>query len=161
MKPIKPADVLMQHPCSALQQLATFGALSCESIQWLLNEGRLLQTTENEIIFEPGQPGNSFFVILDGDISYYRCQDKQDNFIRQYESGHEIGFVSTIALHERLGKAVTQNASLLLEIDTDMFNRFYEADPKSFGILLLNLSREMARTIGKMDAKINLLKSAH
>lgn len=151
MQLLSGTEVLEQQPLEELQELATFGALPPETITWLLQEGRILKLDRGESLFEPGQRGDNFFVILRGSVAYYRPGQEQYAYIRDYNKGQQIGFSNTLALHDRVGMAIATRETLTLEIDYRLFNRMRLEFPPAFGLLMLNLARELARTIRAVD----------
>lgn len=151
MQSISGTEVLKRQPIEQLKELSTFGALSPEIIGWLLEKGRILRLGRGESLFEPGQPGDSFFVILRGSVAYYRPGEEQYAYIRDYNKGQQIGFSNTLALHDRVGMAIATTETLTLEIDYRLFNRMRLEYPSAFGLLMLNLARELARTIRAVD----------
>jgi CRP-like cAMP-binding protein len=151
---------MQQLPCKALletRDLSTFtsasvfGALPEASILWLLERGVIRAVEEGEYLFSPGEPGNSFHVILQGQVSYYKFHLGRYAFIRDYREGEQIGFMSLIALHDRVGRAECHAGTVALEIDSKLFHAFHDEHPVEFGILMLNLAREMARSLRAVD----------
>ncbi|MCY1372908.1 hypothetical protein D9M69_601470 [compost metagenome] len=75
-----------------------------------------------------------------------------------------MGFVHMISLNNRTATAIVEQDAIILEISIGQFFQFHEQEPDAFGLLLLNLSRGMARTIiamagtiAEMDKKLHLL----
>ena len=147
MQSVQCNALLERYPLDDLQQASTFGALDQSTLHWLLDEGRISQLEPGEVLFEPGDRGDSFFVILDGSVDYYKVRDNVPVYVRSYRKGEQIGFVSTIALHDRVGRTVARERLLVLEIDSKLFYRLHQHAPTEFGVLMLNLAREMARTM--------------
>ena len=52
---------------------------------------------------------------------------------------------------ERAAIALAAEDSIVLEVSSALFHKFHDNPPAEFGLLLLNLSREMARRIHKTD----------
>lgn len=71
-----------------------------------------------------------------------------------------MGFVSTIALHDRVGKGVAKGDTRVLEIDCALFYRLHEEQPTDFGLLMMNLARELARTVRRVDNIIVEMKKS-
>ena len=159
METVSGTQFLEQHSFDQLKQAATFGALSSETIAWLLDEGRILRLDRGESIFEPGDSGDRFFVILEGSVSYYRSSKDQYAYMRGYRTGQQIGFADTIALRNRAGMALATEAATVLEIDYRLFNRLRKEFPAQFGLLMMNLAREMARIIHAIDNVMVDIKS--
>lgn len=70
MRTISDEELLKTCSLEECKQAATFGALSRNTIAWLLREGRILALDDGDVLFEPGSRGDSFFIILDGAIAY-------------------------------------------------------------------------------------------
>jgi CRP-like cAMP-binding protein len=151
MKLISTEQLLKNQELSSFTNASVFGALSEASILWLLQNGIIHSLEKGEYIFNHGQAGNSFHVILDGQITYYKFHDGRYAYIRDYKTGEQIGFMSMIALHERVGRAEAHEGTITLEIDSQLFHEFHNTASLEFGILMMNLAREMARTLRSVD----------
>lgn len=132
---------------SHLKEGSIFGALSDSSIRYLLEKGALYDAEKGDEIFRYGNKGSSFYAVLHGNLDFYKHHKDKETYTRTVTFGEAIGFVSMIALHERAGSLYSLENSLLLEISSELFSDFHDEFPFDFGILLMNLSRDMARTI--------------
>jgi len=151
MKRLSAEELLETRDLSSFTSASVLGALSEESILWLLERGKILAMDQGEYLFAPGESGNSFHAILQGGVSYYKYHLGKYAFIRDYGSGEQIGFMSLIALHDRVGRADCHADTIALEIDSNLFHAFHNERPAEFGILMLNLAREMARSLRTAD----------
>ena len=159
METLSGTEILRQYPPEQLIELSSFGALSKDTVRWLLEEGRIIQLGRGESLFEPGHRGDSFCIILRGSVAYYRPGGDQYAYIRDYHEGQQIGFSNTLALHDRIGMAIATCEVQILEIDYRLFNRLRVEFPAEFGLLMLNLARELARTVRAVDDAILDIKS--
>lgn len=132
---------------SRLKSASIFGALSASGIQFLLDQGKLLTFEKDDEIFAYGDKGNSFYVVLEGELDFYKQHDSKKTFTRTIHFGEAIGFVSMIALHQRVGSLVAVKEGMLVEVSSEVFSDFHDQHPFDFGILLMNLARDMGRTI--------------
>lgn len=152
MHVVQGSDALGQHSLSYFQSASTFGALSEDTLLWLFQEGTVYALEKGEVLFEPDERGDAFFVILEGEIAYYKCHEGKYAHIRDYKRGEQIGFMSMIALHDRVGTAVSlSDDTLVLEVNSELFHSLHESAPLDFGLLMMNLAREMARSLRKAD----------
>jgi len=142
-----------------LQGLASFGAISELTILRLLERGRIIELEPNEELYQQGAQVQEFYVVLSGEILLYHHHLGKPAQTRIYRQGEQIGFVGMIALHARKGTAVAGQTSLLLEVPVNEFFQLHQHAPEDFGLLLLNLSREMARSIGQMGDRIAELEA--
>lgn len=129
---------------------STFGALTDDAIRFLFIEGKILALQDGEMLFMTGGPADSFFVVLKGQIDTYREKDGEAIPIEAYTVGKQIGYVSMIGLLPRLGAGQARSETELLCISSELFYQLHLQFPFDFGVMLLNLSREMARTIGTL-----------
>ncbi|MBU2965301.1 cyclic nucleotide-binding domain-containing protein [Amphritea sp. 2_MG-2023] len=151
MDRITSQQLLTRLTLSQLESASVFGALPEASILWLLDHGVIRNFNAGDELFSPDQAGNSFHVILQGSVDYYKFHDGRYAYIRTFNSGEQIGFVSMIALHDRVGRAEACEAGISLEINSETFHDFHLSYPLEFGILMMNLAREMARTLRKTN----------
>lgn len=144
-------QLLKNHELPSFANASVFGALPEALILWLLQNSKIYLLAKGENLFTQGQRGDSFNVILDGQISYYKFHEDRYAYIRKYKTGEQIGFMSMIALHNRVGRAEAYQDTIILEIDSGLFHDFRNHAPLEFGILMMNLAREMARTLRSVD----------
>lgn len=144
-------QLLQRYSPEYFKEASTFGALTTETVLWLIENGRIYSLDTDETLFEIDERGDNFFIILKGSFAYYKCHLQNYAFIRDYKVGEEIGFMSMIALHNRVGTAVANEDSLILEISADQFQQLHDIAPTDFGLLMMNLAREMARSLRKGD----------
>lgn len=125
-----------------------FGALGDGAILAMFSRGRVMELADGEELFHAGDPGDSFFVVLQGQFNYFRaCDTEEEVLLRSADFGEQLGYVSMIGLFERVGVGRAKGRTVVLEINADVFYQLHEDFPFDFGILMLNLSRDMARTI--------------
>lgn len=151
MKPACVNDILSHIQLEDFTHHSVFGALPESEILWLLEHGELFSLETGESLFLHGDRGDSFFVILKGSLEYYKYHDGSYAYIRNYAQGEQIGFVSMIALHDRVGKAIASEESLILKVDSNLFHEFHLHAPMEFGILVMNLARDMARSFREVN----------
>lgn len=150
MKSLSVERLCEEFPSEHLRELATFGALSDEVIMNLMTEGHLYELEKDEKLYSAGDKVQGFYIVLKGSMAlYHHCQNIP-TLTHHYGPGQQIGFVGMIALHERKGTAVAEQLSYVLSISINQFSVLHQTSPESFGLLMLNLAREMARTIGEL-----------
>lgn len=138
-----PCDLSLE----SLKAGSIFGALSSSAIEFLINEGSLKHYTQGEFVYQDGDKGDSFFIIIDGEFDYYLDTDHSSSLIRRLVFGEALGYVTMVALSPRQGYTIAQTEGYLLEITPQLFADFHDQFSFDFGILILNLSRDMARNI--------------
>ncbi|NNC55068.1 MAG: cyclic nucleotide-binding domain-containing protein, partial [Pseudomonadales bacterium] len=120
-------------------------------IAFLIEQGELRTLKSGDVLFDSGDPGDSFYVVCNGEVDFYRRFGDQSRWLRTLGFGAEVGFVAMIALSTRSGKVVAKTDCLLLEISSALFAQLHDQHPIDFGVLLLNLTRDLARLVRKLD----------
>ena len=93
------------------------------------------------------QVADDFQVVLRGRVAYYRCFDGCDVLTRHFNQGEQMGFDQMIGLLKQNGTDVAQEDSLVVDISGEQFFKLHVDFPADFGLLMINLAREMAREI--------------
>jgi len=130
-----------------LNELSTFGALSNEVINDLLRMGVIRHYQKGEYVTRLEKVADEFQVVLSGCIAYYRHFEGRDVLTRQFRQGEQIGFDLMIGLLNHNGTDVAQQESLVLDISREQFFKLHVDFPADFGLLMINLARELAREI--------------
>jgi CRP-like cAMP-binding protein len=134
-----------------LKNGSIFGALSDESVNYLLNQGEIYRVETGDRIFEYGDKGENFYIVCKGSIDFHKQYKGECVHTRTAGFGEELGFVAMIALHDHTGFAEASEDSVVLKISSLLFRALHKEYPFDFGIMSLNLARDMARTIRKLN----------
>lgn len=152
MKKLTVEQVLERFPISRCRALSLFGALSEGCISFLLEKGDLSYSDVGEKLFIQGQASGDFFILLDGQLGYYRFNGVERVYLRSYHQGEQLGFSSMIGLHERRGDAITEYPGYVLRITVDLFHQVCLNYPDDFVLFLINMTRDMSREIIDLDS---------
>jgi len=159
MKTLTVYELHQRFSSEYVQGLSTFGAISEDVVKRLLAEGEIFELERGETLYEVGSSVDEFYVILSGRIALYHHYHDKPKLTHYYGPGQQIGFVGLIALHARKGTAVADERCCILSISSKQYYDLYQTSSEAFGLLTLNLAREMARTIGEMGDLIAELRS--
>ena len=157
MKILDGQALLAESGLDSFKAGSTFGALSDEAIRFLLGRGRVVSLVEGEDLFHPDDAGDSFFVVLQGQIDYLR----DGVLVRTVAFGEQLGYVSMIGLFRHIGAGKAHGPTLVLEVSSDLFYQLHLEFPSDFGIVVLNLSRDMARALRKLGGDLVEASTGH
>ncbi|MEH6812899.1 MAG: cyclic nucleotide-binding domain-containing protein [Motiliproteus sp.] len=87
-----------------LQNLSAFGAISIESIEFLVIHGEEIELSKDSVLFHTGDTADEFYIVLEGSISLYQKRGDKLNLIRDFLPGDQIGVTAMISLNKRQGK---------------------------------------------------------
>ena len=151
MKQLDSQEVLKTFGLAYFRELATFGALSDKAIEWMLQQGLIERVDAGRRITRFGDAANSFHIVLDGQTAFYKRHGDRDVLTRYFEMGDQIGFDIMIGLIPHNGTDVAVRESVILTIGIDQFREFQEQLPADFGLLMINLARELSREIALLE----------
>ena len=158
MKSLTLDHLFQKFSVDYLRELSTFGALSDEMVMQLLREGEIFRLDPGEELYHVDDAVDEFYVVLSGRIALYHHHQNKPALTHYYDPGAQIGYVGLIALHERMGTAIADQQCYILSISKKQYFDLHRSSPQTFGLLTLNLAREMARTIGEMGDLIAELR---
>jgi signal-transduction protein with cAMP-binding, CBS, and nucleotidyltransferase domain len=147
MKILDADEVIETLGWDYLHELSTFGALSNAVISELLHNGVIHHYDKGEYISHVEQVADSFQIVLRGCVAFYRHFDDCDVLTRNFRQGEQMGFDQMIGLLPQNGTDVAVEESLVVDVSSGQFSRLHVDFPADFGLLMINLARELAREI--------------
>lgn len=140
-------DVIDKFGLPYFRELSSFGALPDDMILHMLQEGELLQSYQGEHLVRLDEPADNFQIILEGRSAFYKHFEDRCVLTRYFETGEQIGFDLMLGLISHSGTDVAITDVLVLNISSQLFYQLHEVFPHAFGLLMINLSRELSREI--------------
>jgi signal-transduction protein with cAMP-binding, CBS, and nucleotidyltransferase domain len=134
-----------------LRELSTFGALSDEVITDMLTNGVIKRFEKGEYVVRINQIAAEFKVVLRGRFAFYKHGEDCDVLTRYFCQGEQMDFDLMIGLIPHNGIDVATEESIVLDIGSDQFYNLHVSYPADFGLLMINLSRELAREIAMLE----------
>ncbi|MGB5330505.1 MAG: cyclic nucleotide-binding domain-containing protein [Gammaproteobacteria bacterium] len=134
-----------------LRELSTFGALSDEVITDMLTSGVIKRFEKGEYVVRINQIAAEFKVVLRGRFAFYKHGEDCDVLTRYFCQGEQMDFDLMIGLIPHNGIDVATEESIVLDIGSDQFYNLHVNYPADFGLLMINLSRELAREIAMLE----------
>lgn len=134
-----------------LRELSTFGALSDEVIADMLAHGVIKRFEKGEYVSRLNQIASEFKVVLQGRFAFYKHGEGCDVLTRYFRQGEQMDFDLMIGLIPHNGIDVATEESIVLDIGSDQFYNLHVNFPADFGLLMINLSRELAREIAMLE----------
>lgn len=134
-----------------LRELSTFGALSDEVIADMLTNGVIKRFEKGEYVVRINQIAAEFKVVLQGKFAFYKHGEDCDILTRYFCPGEQMDFDLMIGLIPHNGIDVATEESMVLDIGSDQFYNLHVNFPADFGLLMINLSRELAREIAMLE----------
>jgi signal-transduction protein with cAMP-binding, CBS, and nucleotidyltransferase domain len=151
MEILDAAEVIETLGLPYLRELSTFGALSDEVIADMLTKGVIKRFDKGEYVARLNQIAAEFKVVLRGKFAFYKHGEDCDVRTRYFCQGEQMDFDLMIGLIPHNGIDVATEESMVLDIGSDQFYNLHVNFPADFGLLMINLSRELAREIAMLE----------
>ena len=133
------------------KDLSTFGALPDEIIVDMLSNGIIKQYNKGEYVTRYSEAATDFEIVLQGKIAFYKHCEGHDVLTRYFTKGEQLGFDLMLGMIPHNGTDVAIEDSLLLDISSAQFYDLHVNYPAGFGLLMINLARELSREIAMLE----------
>ncbi|MBF0457247.1 MAG: cyclic nucleotide-binding domain-containing protein [Nitrospirae bacterium] len=115
---IRSVPLAVSKTIRKIRELDFFSFLTDEELITLLKISKCRNYKENEIIFEDGQPGDRFYVIVDGIIVISQLVNKKrEQVLARLKRGSCFGEMSILDGSPRTARAKAYDDTVLLEFD--------------------------------------------
>ncbi len=139
---------------ACLRKVAVFGALSTETLSFILQRSEQLHFERGDIVFREGDDADAMFVIEEGKVAIVKNWRKQQYVLHDLSAGDAFGEMSLIDMHTRSASVFIIEPSQLLRITTSTILALYQQDLEQFALLQMNLGREVSRRLRATDERL-------
>jgi len=140
-----------------LQNMAIFGAVSGDAVQYLIDRAPNRHFQANQPLFLEGDLASSMYVLLSGRVNVFRDWEGKRYLLREMAAGECVGEMSLLACSRRSASVVTKQELQALEISSSLLADLYSSFPEQYTILIMNLAREVCRRLEIADHRLFLL----
>ena len=144
-------EVIETHGAPYFRELAAFGALTDEVIANLLENGVIEQFEKGEYTARYSGIVTDFQIVLEGKVAYYKHCEDHEVLTRHFQKGEQMGFDQMIGLIPYNGTDVAVEDSIILTISSSQFYDLHVNYPAEFGLLMINMARELSREIAMLE----------
>ncbi|HEY1170080.1 MAG TPA: cyclic nucleotide-binding domain-containing protein [Verrucomicrobiae bacterium] len=135
-----------------LQGVPIFAGLSEEAIELLVKHAREIEVKAGDFIVREGESGNRFYLVGEGEVRVV----KHAGTAHEVELAHLIAhdFFGEMCILETLPRSAsvqTVTDAKVIALSSMDFLSLYKALPSEYGILILNLARDLSRRIRHLD----------
>ncbi len=137
-----------------LRSLPTFASWSTEAINGLLLRARKLRFFQGDVLFREGEPGNSLFVVLDGEISVSLRAGDTSVVLSLEGPGAILGEMALIDPGPRSATATALSSGTTLGLSAAELYSLQSEDPALASALLRAFTRTLAGRVRAADTRI-------
>jgi len=130
-----------------LQAYSLFGGLTVEQINVIRPLMGTAVFNAGEAIIREGDPNDSIYFIVEGRVEVTRC----GVLIVELPEGQTFGEMELLDVMPSVATVTASMPVRLVIISNKCVRTMYKHDPKVFGIMMMNLARDLSRRLRRMD----------
>jgi len=137
-----------------LQHAPVLAGLDDEAIKYLSDLAREENFPAGAVIIGEGEPGNRMFFLSSGHVSVIKAHGSaQPVTLAQFGPGQFFGEMSLVESVARSASVVADDAVNVCTLKGTDFHRLYQHRPEQYGIVMLNLARDLSRRLRALDQR--------
>lgn len=141
-----------------LSKVRLFGGLEVPELAEILMLGAVKEFQKEEVIFEEGAPGDSFFVIYDGSVRISKIfQNLGEEALTVLGAGEFFGEMSFFDDEPRSARAIAHGNSKLLEVKNELLKAHLATHPEVSLKFLWAFARTLSRRVRDTNEKFTAL----
>lgn len=134
-------------PSERLQAYSLFGGLAPSQIDLVRSCMRVETFAPGQALMREGEPNDSIFFILEGSVQVSR----RGVFIVELPEGQTVGEMELLDVMPAVATVVAVGELRAAAISNACVRSVYKSDPKAFGLMMMNLARDLSRRLRRMD----------
>lgn len=140
---------------SFLDQNPLLAGLSDDAIVFLAAKSITSSLPAKSLVFREGDFGNEMYFILKGSAQVI-CNYPQPHqtLLAKLSTGSFFGEMCMLETLPRSASIVTCEPCQLISISSIALLKLYEKNPQQYGLLILNIARDLSRRIRSLNARI-------
>jgi CRP/FNR family cyclic AMP-dependent transcriptional regulator len=146
---------LVDAPVSAtdLREIGLFGGLSDDVLAMFAAALPVERFAPGHVVFREGDAAHSLFVLIEGEVEVLKkSRGASEHRVAILGPADCFGEMSLIDVQPRSATVRAIAPSRVLRIDSDVIDRLYRQDLKSYALLTLNIARDLSRRLRVADA---------
>jgi len=138
-----------------LRRIKSLALLNNAQLQSFLDYVELVACGKPQTIVKEGQPGDSMFLILEGQCRVYLGLKRGEPlFLRLLEAGDAFGEIALLNQGVRTAGVETTRASLLLKVSASSLEKLVSEQPALAAQFLYHLSRSLGRQLSDLTKRL-------
>jgi CRP/FNR family transcriptional regulator, cyclic AMP receptor protein len=134
-----------------LQRVPLFGALSDDTLDFLLEHARELKVPAGEYFFREGDQADALFVLESGRAAVIKGWRGEEIELRRLEPGECFGEMALLDLFPRSASVRALADSAAIELGPQDLHQLYHRNVAEFALIQMNIGRELSRRLRATD----------
>ena len=130
-----------------LQKYSLFGGLDEEQVSIILPLMQQEDFGHDELIITEGKPNDKIYFLIEGQVSVI----KKDIVLTRFGEGDAFGEVEVLDVMSAAASIKSVSKVKTMSISNKALRDIYKLDIKIFSLIIMNLARDLARRLRRMD----------
>lgn len=150
MKEYKPLEDI-KGVMAILNRISIFGGLSEKQLRSIFKLLKKVSYSEGEYIFKIGDEPGEIYIVKSGTVKLVDETDEGILELAQLDVGEIFGETSVIGIQPHEASAIAVEDTELIVLSRGALLSIFDTDKELFGMLILNLAREVSRRLHQAD----------
>jgi CRP-like cAMP-binding protein len=137
-----------------------FGAISDQTVRFLLEQARLVQVMAHDFFFHEGDQASGMFVLESGRVAIMREWRGRQLLLHHLDRGDCFGEMALMDLLPRSASVQAVDDCSAIEITADHLYELSKHDIEQFALIQMNMGREVSRRLRDADEQLFRLDMA-
>ncbi len=134
-----------------MKEIAIFGGLRSDIIQFLLESAPTVELDKGETLFREGDESQCMYVLERGRLAVSKQWQSKAFLLKELDVGECLGEMALFDFMPRSATVIALEASILIELSSSALLNLYYKDLEQFTLLQMNMGREVTRRLREAD----------
>lgn len=131
-----------------------FGAVSKETLEFLVNHASILHRKSGDYFFREGDSAIALYVLERGKVAINKQWGGKEHLLKYLLQGDCFGEMALLDLYPRSASVMATEPSDAIEINCSTLLKLYQSDLEQFTIIQMNIGREISRRLRLADKRL-------
>jgi CRP-like cAMP-binding protein len=136
-----------------LQSMPVFGGIRSDTLSFLLEHSRQVDTRKGGYFYREKDPAQSLFVLEQGKVLLLKAWHGEDYILKEISPGNCFGEVALMDLQPRNTSSLAIEDSSAIEISDEALYKLYKREIAQFTRIRMNMAREVCRRLREADSR--------
>ena len=141
----------IENVLTILNKISILAGLSESQLYTLFRLLYKISFKPNETVFKQGDQPDHIYIVKKGKVKLVVYEDDTPLELIVFDEGQCFGEVSVIGIQPHKATAIALDDTELIILSRKALMSIYESDKELFGILILNIAREVCRRLHATD----------
>jgi CRP-like cAMP-binding protein len=135
-----------------LKNITVFAGLDDSALSLLMARARPTTVPAEGVILREGEPGNHLYLIVSGSVRICKRYGQTNEVeLARLNPGDIFGEMCILETLPRAATVQAVSATTLCALSSLAFYDLFRAYPEQYGILILNIARDVSRRLRRLD----------